>query len=113
MSEVSVQINRKQYTISCDPGQEQQVIDLANTVDARIQELVSMGGGSNETHLLVLNSIMMANELMEARGANSASGQDASLKGLQITEEDEAAITDAINKITQRINAIEGNLQAL
>ncbi|MEM8833613.1 MAG: cell division protein ZapA [Pseudomonadota bacterium] len=112
MAEVNVQINRKQYTIACDAGQEQRVIDLAAHVDERIKELIHIGAGTNESHLLVLNSIMMADELVDARGA-SANTNTAPLDGLQITQEDEAAITDAIDQMAERINKIAGNLQSL
>jgi len=101
MAEVSVSINNKQYTIACDEGQEQRVVDLAAHVDGRLQEIT-------DAHLLVLNSIMMADELMDARD-NAANANQTPLDGLRITKEDEAAITSAIDQMAERINAIAGN----
>lgn len=112
MAEVSVSINNKQYTIACDEGQEQRVVDLAAHVDGRLQEIAAMGAGVTDAHLLVLNSIMMADELMDARD-NAANANQAPLDGLQITKEDEAAITSAIDQMAERINAIAGNLQKI
>ena len=112
MAEVNITIANKQYSIACDEGQEQRVVDLAAFVDGRVKEIAAMGAGSNDSHLLVLNSIMMADELMDAQ-SNNANNNQATLDGLAITQEDEAAITDAIDQMAERINAIAGNLKAL
>ncbi len=112
MAEVNITIANKQYSIACDEGQEQRVVDLAAYVDSRVKEIVAMGAGSNDSHLLVLNSIMMADELMDAQSGNANNNQ-AELNSLSITQEDEAAITNAIDQMAERINAIAGNLKAL
>lgn len=112
MAEVNVTIANKQYSIACDDGQEQRVVDLAAFVDGRVKEIAAAGAGSNDSHLLVLNSIMMADELMDARD-NAANNNQASLNSLSITQEDETAITNAIDQMAERINAIAGNLKTL
>lgn len=112
MAEVNITIANKQYSIACDEGQEQRVVDLAAYVDSRVKEIAAMGAGSNDSHLLVLNSIMMADELMDAQ-SGSANNNQAELNSLSITQEDEAAITNAIDQMAERINAIAGNLKAL
>ncbi|MEM6811849.1 MAG: cell division protein ZapA [Pseudomonadota bacterium] len=112
MAEVSIQILNKHYNIACDEGQEQRIVDLANFLDGRLKELSSMGAGTNEAHLFVLNSIMMADELFDARD-NSANTNQVNAQNLQITQEDEEAITDAIDQMAKRIKSIEGNLAAL
>ncbi len=112
MAEVNVTIANKQYSIACDDGQEQRVIDLAAFVDGRVGEIAAMGAGSNDSHLLVLNSIMMADELMDARD-NAANNNQASLNTLSISQEDETAITNAIDQMAERIDAIAGNLKTL
>lgn len=112
MAEVNITIANKQYSIACDEGQEQRVVDLAAYVDSRVKEIAAVGAGSNDSHLLVLNSIMMADELMDAQSGNANNNQ-AELNSLSITQEDEAAITNAIDQMAERINAIAGNLKAL
>jgi len=113
MAEVNITIANKQYSIACDEGQEQRVVDLAAFVNNRVQEIAAAGAGSNDAHLLVLNSIMMADELMDARDSAVANNNQAALNGLSITQEDETAITNAIDQMAERINAIAGNLKAL
>ncbi len=109
MAEVNININGKQYGIACDDGQEQRVLDLANFVDGRLKEIAAAGAGTNDSHLLVLTSIVMADELFDMRD-NSANGNTAALGGLQITEADEGQIITAIDQMANRIDAIAGNL---
>ena len=109
MAEVNISINGRQFGIACDDGQEQRVMDLANFVDGRLKDIASAGAGTNESHLLVLTSIVMADELFDARDA-AANGNGQPLGGLQITQADEGVIIDAIDKMAGCIDAIAGNL---
>ena len=107
MADVSVNINGSPYNIACDDGQEQRVIDLANFVDNRVKGMA--GAGMNEKHLLVLASIVMADELFDTRDA-AANANRAPLDGLQITSEDEGQIVNAIDEMAARIEKIAGGL---
>ena len=112
MAEVNISINGRNFGIACDDGQEQRVTDLANFVNARLKEISQSGGGTNESHLLVLTSIVMADELFDMRDA-AANGNKAPLGGLHITEDEEGIIINAIDQMAQRIDTIAGNLQKL
>jgi len=112
MAEVNITINGKQYGIACDDGQEQRVVDLANFVNGRLKEIAAAGAGTNDSHLLVLTSIVMADELFDMR-ERDARGQQAPLGGLEITHEDEEIIISAIDRMAQRIDAIAANLQRI
>ncbi|HPF78010.1 MAG TPA: cell division protein ZapA [Alphaproteobacteria bacterium] len=109
MAEVNISINGRTFGIACDDGQEQRVMDLANFVDSRLREIAAAGAGTNESHLLVLTSIVMADELFDMRDA-AANGNRASLNGLQITKDDEGQIINAIDQMASRIEAIAGGL---
>ena len=107
MPEVSVSINGHPYNISCDVGQEQRVVDLANFVDGRVKEIAA--SGTTDKHALVLSAIVMADEMFDMRDA-AANGNKASLQGLQITSEDEGQIVNAIDQMAARIEKIAGGL---
>lgn len=112
MAEINININGRQFGIACDDGQEQRVQDLAAYVDARLKEISSAGGATNESHLLVLTSLVMADEMFDMKAA-SANGNQVPLGGLHITHEDESSIVSAIDQMANRIDAIAGNLQKL
>lgn len=113
MAEVNISINGRSFGIACDDGQEQRVMDLANFVDGRLKDIAQAGAGTNDSHLLVLTSIVMADELFDMRDNVSNDGSKESLGNLQITQADEGVIVDALDQMTDRIQAIAGNLQKI
>lgn len=118
MAEISITINGRSYGIACDDGQEKRVRELASYVDARLREIARAGAASNESHLLVLTSIILADEIAEARSgihqhaARSAAPQP-SINGISMTEEDEEAIVSAIDLLAARIDTIASSLQKM
>ena len=112
MAEISITINGRNYGIACDDGQEKRVHELARYVDFRLREIARAGAASNESHLLVLTSIILADEIadMKAHGAPVAGQQKV---GVRMTDEEEEAIVSAIDLLAARIDQIAGNLQKL
>ena len=111
MAEISITINGRNYGIACDDGQEKRVVELARYVDTRLREIARAGAATNESHLLVLTSIILADEIadMKAQGAQSPGAT----MGVKMTDEEEEAIVSAIDLLASRIDAIAGNLQKL
>ncbi len=66
MAQVALTVNGRAYQIACDDGQEDHLKDLAEYVDKRIQELVASVGQVGEARLLVMASLLIADELSEA-----------------------------------------------
>ena len=67
MSEVAVSINNRGYSLSCDDGQEQRLQELAQYVDSRLHDIAQAGAASGESHLLVLTSLVLADEIMDLK----------------------------------------------
>ncbi|PZO80105.1 MAG: cell division protein ZapA [Micavibrio aeruginosavorus] len=117
MAEITITINGRNYGIACDDGQERRVQDLARYVDGRLREIARAGAASNESHLLVLTAIILADEIADMRSAGAAlerqvaSQQPAS--GVRITEDEEETIVSAIDLLAARIDQIAVNLQKL
>ena len=66
MGEVAVTIGGRRYPVSCDDGQEEHVTKLAAYVDRRAQELVETVGRVGEVRLLLMASLVVADELADA-----------------------------------------------
>ena len=66
MAQVSVKINGRNYPIACDDGQEAHLSRLASYIDNRIQELVASVGQVDHSRLLVMVSLLVADELSDA-----------------------------------------------
>ena len=70
MAQVSININGRQYGISCDDGQEQRVRDLATYINASVGDIASAGAAQNEAHLLVLAALVLTDEVFELKEKN-------------------------------------------
>ena len=68
MAQVSVTINDRRYQIACEDGQEAHLSRLAAYVDRRIGELVASVGQVGDAQLLVMVSLLIADELSDAYG---------------------------------------------
>jgi cell division protein ZapA len=110
MAELNIQIKGRNYAIACDDGQEGRVAELATYVDEKLKAIAAAGAGTNESHLLVLTAIVMADEIFDMK-ANSANTNAAPLDGLKISETDENDIVEAIDMMSKRINSMAVNLQ--
>ena len=65
MAKVTLTINRRNYDISCDNGEEVQLTRLADYVNRRVDELVAKIGQVGDARLLVMVCLLLADELSE------------------------------------------------
>ena len=65
MAQVDVVINSRSYRIACDEGQDEHLKELASYIDNRMQGLISDVGQVGDTRLLVMVSLLIADELSE------------------------------------------------
>ena len=66
MSNVSLQIGGRSFTVACAPGEEEHIAGLGRMIDGKLQ---AMGGsaGQTETRTLLFAALLLADELHEAR----------------------------------------------
>lgn len=108
MAEVNVTINGRTFGIACDDGQEQRVLDLGKYVDERLKDISRAGAANNESHLMVLTSLVLADEvfdLLESGDAASAAN------GGSMNGDDEKRFVNAIDYLANRIDSIAGSIQ--
>lgn len=107
MGQVDVRINGRSYQIACDDGQEEHVRQLGEYVDKRVQELVSTVGQVGDARLLVMSSLMVADELSEAYSALQRR-PGAAVMDSRLTD----SLADAIEALAGRIERIAASLEA-
>jgi cell division protein ZapA len=66
MAQVSVRINGRHYQVACEDGQEAHLQKLAAYIDDRVAELVRDVGQVGDARLLVMSSLLIADELADA-----------------------------------------------
>jgi cell division protein ZapA len=67
MAQVSLQINGYGYILGCADGEEEHLFTLAADLDRRIQEIKASTGPGGEARLLLMASLMLADELHDTR----------------------------------------------
>lgn len=67
MAQVTVKINGYAYTVGCEDGQETHLLAMAAQVEGRIDSIKALGSNSGESKLLVLASLLMADELHDLK----------------------------------------------
>ena len=67
MAQVTLRINGYAYTIGCRDGEEQHLTAMGREVEQRIETVKSSAGQSGEARMLVMASLLMADELHELR----------------------------------------------
>jgi len=111
MPQIEVTINGRGYQIACDEGQESHVGQLAEYVDRKVAELVSSVGQVGDARLVVMASLLIADELAEAY-ATIDEAADAGRGGRNEAEGAEARAAMALSALAERIEGIAARLEA-
>lgn len=74
MSNVTLSIGGRSFTVACAEGEEDHVAGLGRTIDAK---LASMGeiSGQSEARTLLFAALLLADELVEAKSGAAPSSQ--------------------------------------
>jgi cell division protein ZapA len=103
VADVTVVINRRTYTVSCDDGQERHVMQLAAAVDKKVQELVAAMGQIGDQRLLVMAGILLADQVEDMR--REVADKEKSLRA-RVTDEIAAEAAQSMEAAALRIEAL-------
>jgi len=109
MSQVSITINERKYQVACDDGQEAHLTRLGDYIDKRLNELVAAVGQVGDSRLLVMVSLLLADELSDLYSENEGLKGNADGSGGSARNEEEFAAT--IEKLAERIENIAVGLE--
>lgn len=110
MPEIIVRINQRPYKIDCADGQEERLAKLATYLDQKVSELAAKatpGAAPSEAQLLVIASLMIADELGEAYDELQTARESPAA-----AEDTEARIAGQIDALAQRLDAMAARLEA-
>ena len=108
MTQVTVQINGRGYQIACDNGQEAHLARLGNYIDNRVRELVAAVGQVGDARLLVMVSLLLADELSDAYAElKVASSNDRATARLDREEN----LTSSLENMAARIELIAETIE--
>ena len=110
MANVNIKFNNKDYLLSCDDGQEENLTDLANHLNKKYSQLKKGLGNIGENKLLLITAIQMVDDyydLLKKVNTTKKSFQELSdkfkeLKSLAINYKDEKELE--IGKLKEELN---------
>jgi cell division protein ZapA len=116
MNHINVTINGRQYRMACEEGQEQQLLDLAESLGTRIEMLRRKFGEIGDSRLTVMSALTLTDELIDANqrilkleGQVSAL-QDARAVATNHAKATQSAISTALNSASERLEKMTHTL---
>jgi cell division protein ZapA len=110
MGQVTVPVNGRSFTITCDDGQETRIRRLAQYVDAKVAEFVASVGQVGEARLLLLAALVIADELSDAKDTLERERDRAQTVDAERSA-DADALAEGINESAKRVEAIAARLE--
>ena len=95
MAVVTLSINGRPYEMACDDNQVARIQELGDEVDRRAKMLLKHLGGIPDARLLVMVSLMLADELSEAKSAVEA----------------DAVLAECIDSLAVRVESIADRME--
>lgn len=121
MSHINVTINGRQYRMACEEGQEVRLLKLAESLEARVEELRGKFGEIGDARLTVMAALTVCDELLDANARMQALESELeNLRSIRAAATDRARVTqiavanalnaaaDRIEKTTQVLNRTIG-----
>lgn len=75
MAEINLTIAGRSYQVGCRPGEEDNLVAAARMVDAKSREALAGLGTLSESRQLLFASLLLADQLLEKPGVQSAMAQ--------------------------------------
>jgi cell division protein ZapA len=104
MPEVHLTINGRSYPVACEEGEQARLKELALYIDRKTAEFVRKHGQIGEARLLVLATLVIADELAEAQAAL----HPPTAQGNGI---DTSALAQGLDELAERIETIAVRLE--
>jgi cell division protein ZapA (FtsZ GTPase activity inhibitor) len=100
---VEVSILGINYQLSCNPNEEQKLIDVAKSVHEKLENLSKSYPGVSNAKLMVLNSLIMEDAIQDLK----------TNKTQQVSGLDESAVCMAMDTITGYVEELAKKIEKL
>lgn len=117
MGQVAITINGRSYEIACDDGQEEHLARLGLYLDQKVAELVGNVGQVGDARLMVMASLLIADELADAYD-ELAEAKEAQQESAALAEQSDAndterngAVQQSLERLARRIEDVAARLE--
>jgi cell division protein ZapA len=101
MSNVTLQIGGRRYTVACDAGEESHIAMLGSSIDRRLATIPNLGSQS-EQRTLLFAALLLADELHEANKAPAAPSA---------APADDQTAAEPLEKLAARLESLASQLE--
>jgi cell division protein ZapA len=81
VAQMTIEVNGRPYTVGCEDGQENHLLELGRMLDRQVRQVSQDMGQLGDTRLFLMGALLLADELYDARAR--LSGMQAELARLQ------------------------------
>lgn len=118
MAQVIININHREYAISCDNGEEIRIMKLGRLLDEKARSLIAALGPINENQLLAMVGLLVADELTDLKKTMAqapapvlnAEPAPQPVAEPAITEKD---LNEADNAIAEQLNSLNAAIKSI
>ena len=109
MSHINVTINGRQYRMACEEGQEVRLLKLAESLEARVEQLRGKFGEIGDQRLTVMAALTVCDELLDAgnriRNLEQELDQLRDIRSAAVdrARQTQTAVASALNAAAERI----------
>ena len=102
MAQVTLRINGYAYTIGCKDGEEKHLELMGAEVNRRIDGIRAVAGPSGEARMLIMATLLMADDITELR---------AKLEAVTREAQPDIRLADQLDRIAKRAEEIADDLE--
>jgi cell division protein ZapA len=99
MASVEVEIGARKYSVACRDGEEEHLRSVAALVDRKARDAEAALGNMGEARNLLFASLLLADELKEARA------------GIAPEPESDPAVGEALERLAERMEMLAQRLE--
>ncbi|WP_138380769.1 cell division protein ZapA [Luteithermobacter gelatinilyticus] len=111
MAEITVTFNNQSYHLACRDGEEERLAQLAAYVDEKAQQLKDRLPLITDTRLLLMTSILIADELFELRNGAGVATEGGTPSGIPLSTRDAPEYERLLETAVKRVETLARSLE--
>ena len=109
---ITVSINGQNYPLACQPGEEDHIRALAARLDETSKQIAAAGGSINESRLLVMVGLIMADRLHELEQDAKGPAPEHTAPVNSLSDEESDKLAASIEALATRMEHLASQLKA-
>ena len=105
MAQVTIEVNGRAYTVGCEDGQENHLVELSRHFDRQVRQVSQEVGQLGETRLFLMGALLLVDELADTQSRLARAQAELALLQSNHTRLEIAAVA-AIDTAAHRLETL-------